>query len=470
MKKELNVYVAFSEDDNTYSEEQKGNWVEAFKKYLVPAIEHEEQLEINYVDEARAREILTTENETYLAIFNVLSTQALTDKAYTDLLQELNKNIHSGRAYAKHRAYKIVREEYSVEEPVHMHALPAFQFHFQDVSSLLSEALREMFNEEDINPFLFKMLELANQVNDDYREETTTIQKEKVGIYLAEVNSDLQLVRDSIRRELTSLGYEVYPKEGTYDDPEEFLKVLKEGLANSRLSIHLFGDQLDKDIPEFNMSLSLLQNDLAVKHFRQTTRIAPNSFQRIIWFMPTEEIEEHKQRVLLDTLVKEKTYNEGADIVKCPLEELKEVILEKLKQKHNSKFFNDLLPSRSIYLIYDEYSEEDTKATKEILESHNLPVVVLDKETAPKDFHQKNYEYLFTASSIVLVNTNGDLKWLRSKLKDALRVKIWAEEKTYNNIIFITRQLTTLPDENIFEEIKLLNDPTLIQHHVEALY
>ena len=61
-----------------------------------------------------------------------------------------------------------------------------------------------------------------------------------------------------MRRELRSHGFEVLPKNPITGDREEMEMAIKDNLSNSRLSLHLIGEDYGERIEGHDLSKSLI--------------------------------------------------------------------------------------------------------------------------------------------------------------------------------------------------------------------
>src|SRR6476620_10126860 len=100
---------------------------------------------------------------------------------------------------------------------------------------------------------------------------------QKATVYLAETTSDVREQRESLRRDLQQQGYRVVPERPIPHEDVDALAVIRDALAQARLSVHLFGRNYGL-VPEgATHSITEAQYELA------TARADEGRFSRLLW-------------------------------------------------------------------------------------------------------------------------------------------------------------------------------------------
>ena len=128
---------------------------------------------------------------------------------------------------------------------------------------------------------------------------------------------------------------------------------MREALARCRLSIHLVGRTYSL-VPEGGRSsLIEMQNELAI------ARSAGGGFSRLVWIPPGLQVDDDRQKKVLDNLRMDPRTERAADVLETPLQDLRTLITAWLKPVvPSAPAPSAQTPAAStlpqVYLIYDQ--------------------------------------------------------------------------------------------------------------------
>jgi cellulose biosynthesis protein BcsQ len=248
---------------------------------------------------------------------------------------------------------------------------------------------------------------------------TTDAPLRRSGVYLAETTTDLDFQRDSIRRELQQRGYEVLPDGRLPREAGAFREAVRAYLERCRLSVHLVGNSYGL-IPEGeDRSVVEIQNELAAE------RSMDVSFSRVIWMPIGLHPRDLSQREFIERLQMDAGAQQGADLLRAPLEQLKTVLIDKLARvAGQAPPPTDDGPIR-IYLICERRDIDNVEPLVDYLFDLGYEVILPVFEGDGAEILQNHKENLLLCDAVLIYHGHGNLLWLQSKLTDLRKVMGW---------------------------------------------
>ncbi len=234
-------------------------------------------------------------------------------------------------------------------------------------------------------------------------------------VYLAETTSDVREHRESLRRDLQQHGFRVLPERPIPHEAEEAMAAVQDDLAQSRLAIHLLGKHYGL-VPEgATQSLAELQYELA------TLRSTQGRFSRLLWIPPDLQVDDARQRALLDRVRLDPRIGTHADLLETSFEELRTAAQDWLER--------DLAPAAvpatpdtgaapQVYFIADQRDAERIVPWCDALFDEHLEVIqpIFDGDEADlRAFHE---ETLSSCDACLIFYGAGNELWLRRKLRE----------------------------------------------------
>ncbi|WP_028978429.1 hypothetical protein [Sporocytophaga myxococcoides] len=309
---------------------------------------------------------------------------------------------------------------------------------------------KDIFKKEFLNFFLFKIYDLCAELERECNSrivDTVTHDKSK-SLYLAEVTRDLIPIREEIRRELLQLGYRVYPNTPILGSGKDKEKIINEQIKNCALSVHLFGKIFEEtsggNIPNYS-----LENQVAAQYYIEKVEGKSQDFKRIIWIPDNLVIQNENQKKFISQVHKEKRHYAGADIIKSTVEELKDIIIEKLTSNDSVSSSGNASSSgggqKAVYIVNSEKNKEGAESVKFMLEEFGYEVF-LNKITIDKDKVERS-------GSILFYYHNEKSSWLRSKMCELYKLKSWEYTSTSFRRGVINFENEELPGDEIFKNV-----------------
>jgi hypothetical protein len=251
---------------------------------------------------------------------------------------------------------------------------------------------------DDLAQDICSLLELlgAAGITDSSGEKIT-----REAVFLAETTIDVKEHREMIRRDLQQHGYAVLPAGGLPLVASEMVSSFREDLARCRLSIHLVGKNYGT-IPEGSTeSIPEIQSELAID------RVNQGNFSRLTWIPPGLHVDDNRQQKFIEQLRMDPRIQKGSDLLETPLEDLRTVIQDRLKQTAEPVRKKSVTPTcrghriwsvskqdpAQVYLIYDQRDVGVTSPWADLLFDRGFEVlrpVFEGDEREAREYHEEN--------------------------------------------------------------------------------
>lgn len=391
MEYEKHAFISFSFSDNMPGKEGTG-WVKIFHNKLKERLTGvmKKNAEIYLYDKKNDSDRLNEETKKNFPItaliVPILSEQYLDSECCKD---EVKAFIESsgGKLGNKNRIFKVLKTPIKDESSLPVLVdIQEIRFYDNDNDTgRLEEYSYEAEDKLKIS-FLKGIQDTADEIRkllDKLRGiEATGVRTpgDRLKIYLAETSADLRSKRDYIMRELKGLGHEILPDCKLPGEESDFVEKVESFLGQCDLSIHMIGNKYDCAEGKFSESVMELQYELARKR---------KHLPRIIW-IPSKNYKNIKDKLQKTFVDRPKTDDDSqgdADLLKCPLPELRQIIHDKIKEILSAN-------KRCIYLAEcTEDLRENRDRIKnrliengyDILPDKNLPQVYPELEKAVND-------------------------------------------------------------------------------------
>jgi hypothetical protein len=326
----------------------------------------------------------------------------------------------------KARIFKVLKTPVPLEmHPPELQSLLGYQFFKVDPDSGRVHELNEVFGSEAQRDFWLRLDDLAHDICCmlevlETSETPSGLSRriESGTIFLAETTLDLREQREAIKRDLQQHSYMVLPARALPLVASELKAAVRDDLSQCRMSIHLVGKRYSF-VPEASAeSLMEIQNELAIERGEQG-----GGFSRLLWIPPGLQIEDERQRKVVEQLRLDPRIQIGADLLETSLEDLRTVINDRLKQNQQpaAERAATVTAGRSLvqlYLIYDRRDSNEASPWADFLFEHRFEVIlpVFDgNEAEVREYHEENLRSCDAA--LILYGTASEC-WLRRKLRE----------------------------------------------------
>lgn len=233
--------------------------------------------------------------------------------------------------------------------------------------------------------------------------------KEARAVYLAKTTSDLNPLRDNIRRDLEMRGFQILPDEELPLD-HRFREVVKENLAKSQLSISLLGGKYGLVPEDEDKSVPMLQY--------QISRDA--GLPCLIWQPEDLKIDDARQQAFLDQVSTDPPNHELTELMSDDFEDFKTHLIDTLQEltpPEEPAEVEEKRPAR-VYLIYDKADSEAARAIDDHL--YNLGFEVLKPlfEGTETELREMHHDNLRICDAALIYYDYGSEFWLNAKIND----------------------------------------------------
>lgn len=341
----------------------------------------------------------------------------------------------------KSRIFKVLKTPVALElHPPELQQLLGYQFFNVDPDTGRVHELDEVFGPEAQRDFWIRLDDLAHDicclVEMLEASETAVIPKPhqvQKSVFLAQTTFDLREQREAIKRDLQQHGYDVLPEGALPLVEAEVMEAVRANLAQCQMSIHLFGKTFSL-VPEGGMqSLLEIQNELAIERGNQ------GGFSRLLWIPPGLEVQDERQKKVIEQLRTDPRMQKGADLLETFLEDLRTVIQDRLSQ---DRVREDLLRKQQLqeppqttppeaggsamvgrahaqlYVIYDQRDAAVAAPWEDFLFEQNFEIIRPVFEGDEAEIREHHEENLRTCDGALIFYGSGNECWLRRKLRE----------------------------------------------------
>ena len=340
----------------------------------------------------------------------------------------------------KARIFKVLKTPVPLDQQSpELQALLGYEFFNVDPQSGKIREFDEVFGPDAQRNFWIKLDDLAHDLCEllDIVEgpEPTPARAEDSGqgtIFLAETTGDLKEQRAAIKRDLQQHGYTVLPARPLSLIGSEVETAVGEDLARCSMSIHLIGKSYSLTPEGAVASLVEIQNELAIKRGERS------GFSRLVWIPQGLQVEDPRQRKVIDQLRTDPRMGPGADVLESPLEGLLTVIQDTLERARVRKPAPPASPGVStaalpdvarVYLMYDARDAAVASPYADFLFEQGVEVIhpIFEGDEAEvREYHEEN---LRTSDGVVIFFGVANEAWLRRKFSELQKIAGYGRTK-----------------------------------------
>ena len=337
------------------------------------------------------------------------------------------------RVQDKARIFKVLKTPVDRDlHPPELQSLLGYEFFKEDPVTGKMRELDEIFGPDAEKDFWLKLDDLAHDICELLKllPPPPNPIPARGSVYLAVATAELKDRREAIKRDLVQHGYTVLPDRPLPLAVAEVEAAVREDLARCRLSIHMIGRTYSM-VPEGGLaSLAELQNELAIE------RAAKGQFSRLIWIPPSLQVDDDRQRRVLDQLRMDPRMEKGADLLETPLEDLRTMIgawlqkSEKLdKAAPGTADTRPLESLPALYLIYDQRDSDAIAPWADFL-FKDFEVIHPGFDGSDAEVATYHEENLSSCHSALIFYGSAGEPWLRGKLRELQKCAAYRESRT----------------------------------------
>ena len=437
------ILVVHSEEDNLTIQGDVKGWVTNFFKFLSSLLVH-----MNYGDLLLELRSLTQLKKSELKknIILVLVVSPLLDpenKGYQMISSWLKQMTtpKKGVQDDAERCLIVHKTIFNFEKFPELLILNNYQLYEIDNATGLPREIHRFFGLEAEKNYWMKLIDLSFDISrylsfDVKRIKERPPNKRENTVYLAEVGKDLIVQRDMMRRELRSHGFEVLPKKPITGDRGDMEMSIKDNLSNSRLSLHLIGEDYGERIEGHDLSLIDLQNEIAHEYTgimikENVKNDEKKRFGRLIWISQAIKNVTERQKIFIENIKTEAAVYEETEVLEVDLEEMKSIVIEEIETGGRFHSITREIsgyqePSKTdsskiIYLILDKEDFEEGQSVAKVLKKKGYRVVQPIFEGALVDVRYIHQENLKRCDAAIIYFGNTSEAWIKTKLQDLMK-------------------------------------------------
>jgi hypothetical protein len=320
----------------------------------------------------------------------------------------------------KARIFKVMKTPVPLDmHPPELQPLLGYEFFKVDPNTGRFRELDEIFGPEAERDFWLKLDDLAHdmcrllEMLDKPRQPSDATGG---AVFLAETTSDLREQREATKRDLQQHGHTVLPARSLPLAGAEVAAAVREDLARCRMSIHMIGRTYSL-VPEGGLaSLLEIQNEVAIERARS------GGFTRLVWIPPGVQVDDERQRKVLEHIRMDQRVEQGADLLETTLEDLRTVIAARLAPTPKPAERPTPAPipmstSQNVYLMYDSRDTNVVTPWVDFLfkDFEVIQPIFTGEEAEIREYHEEN---LRSCDGALIFYGAANEFWLRRKLAE----------------------------------------------------
>ncbi|HEV2987631.1 MAG TPA: toll/interleukin-1 receptor domain-containing protein [Candidatus Angelobacter sp.] len=362
-------------------------------------------------------------------LISVLTPRYLkSDSCRRELNDFLNRCSQNGgiRLKNKSRILKVMKTYVPLDQhPDALKDLLGYQFYEQDpVSGRIREFDYEVLPTKDKRYFdrLEDLVQdIADLINSYFAKPGVyePAQKSEMTVYLAETTSDLDEVRNRVKRELQQCGYIVLPNRPLPMNVVRLKDQVETYLSQSKLSVHFIGAHYGI-IPEGELERSIvtIQERLAEECSHC------GDLRQLLWMPPGLEPVDIRQKDFVEDLKANFSFRNESELLQVQIEELKTIIHYKLamnaRQNRRRSQKNTQI---SIYLICDRQDLPAAKPLQHYLLDSGYEAILPLVDGGPEETLEDRKQNLLFCDAVLIFYANAAESWLKTQLRELIKLQ-----------------------------------------------
>jgi len=289
-------------------------------------------------------------------------------------------------------------------------------------------------------------------------------------VFLAETNNEAENFRNNLKRDLDSMGLDIWPKGSFSESANDFILKLDKNIKNTDFAIHIVGNGFSPAIADTKHTKEEIQAKIT-ENFSSLYKKNNSGavYRRFFWFdkvgiLTNERIANFYKQLSINV----EEY-QGTELVVSSWEEFKSLIyqfvsfeLPNIKSKSLDDNAGD--DGEIIYFLYDKVDEKLAMPLINALRKSGYKVITSNFDgdiLAVRHIHMeslKRFDYAFIFSH------NASLQWVNMKMLDVFKAPGFGREKP------ILKRVLVLPNEfkgglipafKMFEIVRYADKPNI---------
>ena len=430
----VDILIYHSEQDN------ETHWVDNFKKFLQLMLIQILKKQPNIVLKSDGDQISEEDLKNVDVLIVVLSNFFIDSSQCVHTLEQCIKNINSKTSF-ENRVFKVLKTPIPYnKQPNKLRDQLGYDFYKVEYESGQFQEFKDYFSTKSERSYWMKLIDLAYGINgifaveDDSSDTSITSKFSRKSIYLAETSHDLAIQKNIIRRELLRHGHRVFPVHAMSSSLEQINRDVTTELKKCNLSIHLIGNSYG-EIPEgIDRSIVDIQNRIAAEISSQTKGNS-EELSRLIWISPNIHDVNEQQHSFIESIKRDASFLEGAEILEVPLEDFKNIIRNELLDSPDKKLIETIKPEdkenelKKIYLIHDKIDELAVENIKQKIEQSGYKVISPLFEGELLVLREQHISNLRDFDAVLIFKGKINDQWVKMKVLDILKAPGFGRNK-----------------------------------------
>ncbi|MBL6445901.1 hypothetical protein JMN32_06255 [Fulvivirga sp. 29W222] len=433
----IDILIIYADADNQPNDHGK-QWVTEFKRFLELMLIQVLGEKPNILLKSEHDSIAASDMKEVGTLIPIISPAFIESGECLDTLEEFYNTVNTEHQ----RVFKVIKKPLTIEEqPTKLRDLIGFNLYNINLDSGEATDYEDFFSLEAEQDFWMKMVDLAYDIHEGLillkqKDSGAGIKPifSRRSIYLAETGHDLTIQRNIIKRELQRHGYKVLPDRNLPQNINELKDEIKKDVEESSLSIHLIGSSYGEIPGGSDRSIVDIQNQIASE--KSSTLKDKSEFSRLIWISPKLQNASEKQLAFIESVKRDLSSIEGAEILQTPLEDFKNIVREELIEIGIDKKLNrretgnvEQNGKANVYLLYDKTDEKEAAPLKKFINGSGYNVLIPSFKGELLNLRQHHIANLRDFDAAIVFQNNVNDQWVRMKLLDLLKAPGFGRRK-----------------------------------------
>ena len=432
MSKLEKIFLIYHDDDNAAIVHEKMGWVSTFQHFLKVIVDQIAGWKLNF---ERVENLNAIKKLPDKYLFIIISSKSLIeDKASLQLLEKIKKKIDEGRV-SEDKLLKIQKQYFPKDkEPEFLHHFKDYAFYKANGLSGNRSEYKDFFSNSEEKTFWVKLTDLAYDVL-AFSEKRSSghLDISDYSVFLAETNTVSEKFRNNLKRDLQSIGLNIWPKSSFSDNAGDFIVKLDENIKSSDFSVHIIGNGFGNYINGANHNKEEIQAKITenfVNVYKKENHGA--QYKRFFWFDKVGLLSNEKINNFYKELSLKVEDMVGTELVVSSWEEFKSLIFQYISfelPNQRAKASTQESRHRIVYFLYAR--EDEKKASQYIaaLRKKNYKVITSNFDVdimAVRHIHMeslKRFDY-----AIIFAEKSG-IQWVNMKILDVFKAPGFGREK-----------------------------------------
>ncbi len=443
-----NIFLIYSSKDNNIAVHENLGWVDTFGYFLKILLNQIAgwSPEINLVNDLSTLDF----KEKHIMVI-ISSDNLVRDDKSKAVLDQLKK-LDSDQKISEDKIIKVQKNYFPKEEE------PEFLHHFKDYSFYKANGLsgsrseyKDFFSTPEEKTFWVKLTDLAYEILAfTEKKGSGHLDISSYSVFLADTNTMAEKYRNNLKRDMQSMGLNIWPKSTFSDNSSDFILKLDENVKKSDFAIHIIGNGFSSSIGGTNHTKEEIQAKITENFsslYRKNNKGAV--YRRFFWFDKVGILTNEKIGNFYKELSVQVENFVGTELVVSSWEEFKSLIFQftsfelptiKATKKSVSK-----KEQKIIYFLYDAIDEEYAQPVIKQLRKQKYQVITSNFDgdiLAVRHIHMeslKRFDYAF-----IFAYKSG-VQWINMKMLDVFKAPGFGREKPILKKVLIIP--TTIKDE-----------------------